>query len=67
MGKEERLQKAMKRVDSAILNVEALKDEVNDADVDLIVGHLKRAQEMIQSIYYAHHHEGKRLKQLELF
>lgn len=67
MTKDERLQKVLKRIDSAMLHAEALKEEVNDADIDLALGHLKRAQEMIYSIYYATHHEGKRAEQLTFF
>ena len=67
MTKDERLQKVLKRIDSAMLHAEALKEEVNDTDIDLALGHLKRAQEMIYSIYYATHHEGKRAEQLTFF
>jgi len=67
MTKDERLQKVLKRIDSAMLHAEALKEQVNDADIDLALGHLKRAQEMIYSIYYATHHEGKRAEQLTFF
>ena len=67
MTKDERLQKVLKRIDSAMLHAAALKEEVNDADIDLALGHLKRAQEMIYSIYYATHHEGKRAEQLTFF
>lgn len=67
MTKDERLQKVLKRIDSAMLHVEALKEEVHDADIDLALGHLKRAQEIIYSICYATHHEGKKAEQLTLF
>lgn len=67
MEKEERFQKILKRIDSAMLHAEALKKDVHDADIDLALGHLKRAQEMIYSIYYATHHEGKKAEQLTLF
>ena len=67
MTKDERLQKVLKRIDSAMLHAEALKEQVNDADIDLALGHLKRAQEMIYSIYYATNHEGKKAEQLTLF
>lgn len=67
MKTEERFKKVTKRIDSAILHAEALKEDVHDADIDLALGHLKRAQEMIYSICYATHHEGKKAEQLTLF
>lgn len=67
MTKEERLQKVLKRIGSAILHTETLKEEMNDDDIDLAVGHLKRAQEIIHSLYYAIHHEGRKVEQMELF
>jgi hypothetical protein len=67
MTPSERLQKAIHRIDSALLHMEAVQSDVHDDDVDIIIGHLKRAQEKLHVLNYAHHHPGKKVVQQELF
>ena len=65
MEKAERLQKAIRKVNSAIIHVKALADE--GEDVDFIVGDLQRISDKLYALNYAEHHEGKTIEQLELF
>ena len=67
MTPSERLQKAIHRIDSALLHMEAVQIDVHDDDVDIIIGHLKRAQEKMHALNYANHHPGKKVVQQELF
>lgn len=66
MTTEERLKKAIHRVNSAILHVKALYEECPDDELRLALGHLQQASEKIESVNYAHHHEGKKMVQAEL-
>ena len=47
--------------------MEAVRSDVHDDDVDIIIGHLKRAQEKVYALNYTHHHPGKKVVQQELF
>ena len=67
MTPSERLQKAIHRIDSALLHMEAVQSDVHDNDVDIIIGHLKRAQEKVHALNYTNHHPGKKVVQQELF
>ena len=66
MTPSERLQKAIHRIDSAMRHMEAVQNDVHDEDVDIIIGHLKRAQEKVHALNYANHHPGKKVVQQEL-
>lgn len=61
---EERLQKAIKRTESAIVHVTAIEDM---EDVDIILGHLKRALDGLHAMNYKTHHEGKEIIQTSLW
>ena len=65
MTKEERLQKAIKKVSSAIVHVTALAEIESEAD--LIAGDLKRVLDKLHAMNYEEHHEGKTITQMELF
>ena len=65
MTSEERLQKAIRKVNSAIVHVSALAED--DMSVDTIVGDLKRVMDKLHALNYEHHHEGKTITQMELF
>jgi hypothetical protein len=67
MTPAERLQKATHRIDSAVRHMEAVQSDVHDDDVDIIIGHLKRAQEKVHALNYTNHHPGKKVVQQELF
>ena len=67
MATEERMQKAMHRLDSAILHMEALREEVSDDEVTFIIGHLKAAQEKLHALHFSMHNSGKKIVQQELF
>ena len=67
MTPDERLQKVIHRINSAILHMEAVQRDVHDGDVGIIIGHLKRAQEKVHVLNYTHHHPGKKVVQQELF
>lgn len=67
MTPSERLQKAIHRIDSALRHMEAVQSDVHDEDVDIIIGHLKRAQEKVHALNYTNHHPGKKVVQQELF
>ena len=67
MTKDERIQKAMHRIDSAITHMEAVAKDTADDEVDFIIGHLKRAQEKLHALNFSTHHEGKKVVQTELF
>lgn len=65
MEPEERLQKAIRKVNSAIVHVSALAE--NDMNADPIVGDLKRVMDKLHALNYETHHEGKKIVQTELF
>ena len=65
MTSEERLQKAIRKVNSAIVHVSALAED--DMNADTIVGDLKRVMEKLHALNYEEHHEGKTITQMELF
>lgn len=65
MTQQERLQKAIRKVNSAIVHVSALAE--GDMNVDPIVGDLKRIMDKLHALNYEHHHEGKTIVQTELF
>lgn len=67
MTTDERLQKAMRRIDSATLHMEALAQEMPDDEVHFIIGHLKAAQEKVHALHFAKHNNGKTIVQTELF
>ena len=67
MTKDERLQKVMHKIDSAILHMEAVERDTADDEVQYIIGHLKRAQEKVHALNFGNHHEGKKVVQAELF
>ena len=67
MKPAERLQKVIHRIDSALLHMEAVRSDVHDDDVDIVIGHLKRAQEKVHALNYTHHHPSKKVVQQELF
>ena len=65
MTNEERLQKAVRKVNSAIVRVSALPK--NDKNVYTIIGDLKRVRDGLHAMNYREHHEGKTITQMELF
>jgi hypothetical protein len=65
MTKDERLQKAIRKVNSAILHTKALAED--GEDVDFIVGDLQKALDRLYALNYEQHHEGHKLVQMELF
>ena len=67
MTKDERLQKVMHKIDSAILHMEAVERDTADDEVQYIIGHLKRAQEKVHALNFGNHHTDKRVRQLVLF
>ena len=67
MTPAERLQKVIRRIDSALLHMEAVRSDLHDDDVDIIIGHLKRAQEKVHALNYTNHHPGTKVVQQELF
>lgn len=67
MTKNERLQKAIHRTNSALVHAKALYEEMPDDELNYVVGHLQQAFDKLQNINYALHHEGKTVTQMELF
>lgn len=67
MTQEERLQKVMRKIDSAITHMEKLTDECFEEDMFYIMGHLRNAREKVHNLHYAKHHKGKKIVQNELF
>lgn len=65
MTTEERIQKAIRKVNSAILHTQALADA--GEDVEFIVGDLQRAADKLYAMNYSRHNDGKKIVQLELF
>jgi len=67
MRADERINKVMHRIDSAIYHMELLAVDRADDDVQYIIGHLKRAQEKVHAMNFSSRHKGKKLVQTELF
>lgn len=67
MTQDERTKKAMHRIDSALRHMSALSQETAADEVWQIIGHLKRAQELLCALNFSEHNEGKKLVQMELF
>jgi len=67
MTQDERIQKAMHKIDSALRHMEALSQETAEDEVWQIIGHLKRAQEILHALNFSKHNDGKKLVQMELF
>ena len=67
MNKEERIKKVLHKIDSAILHMEAVAKEQPENGVDMILGHLKRASEMVHELNFSVHHKGRKITQTELF
>ena len=65
MTSEERLQKAIRKVNSAIIHVRALPK--NDKSVYTIIGDLKRAMNKLHTLNYEQNSECKTITQMELF
>ena len=62
---DDQLKKAIQRTCGAIELTRAMVDD--HPDIDLVLGHMTRALEILQGINYELHHDGKKLVQLELF
>ena len=67
MTQDERIKKVMRKIDSALLHMEAVPKVTADDEVQYIIGHLKRAQEKVHAMNFGNHHEGKKIVQTELF
>ncbi len=64
MTTDERLRKAIRRTESAILHVTAIEAT---QDVDQIIGHLKRALDGLHALNYKTHHDGREIIQTALW
>ena len=67
MTQDERIKKVMRKIDSALLHMEAVAKVTADDEVQYVIGHLKRAQEKVHAMNFGNHHEGKKIVQTELF
>ena len=67
MTTDERLQKALRKVNSALVHVKALYEERPDDELCYTLGYLQQAYDKLYAINYANHHEGRKVTQTELF
>lgn len=67
MTTEERLQKALRKVNSALVHVKALYEDKPDDELCYTIGHLQQAYDKLYAINYARHHKGRKVRQTELF
>lgn len=67
MTQEERLKKVARRIESAIVHMEAIAKDTADDDVQFIIGYLQRAQEKVRAMNFSTRHKGKKVVQTELF